>query len=195
MATLPVPSGRAKFEDDGLLLRVSMPPRRNVFLMLFVAAWLGGWYFGETSALGELTKPGGVPDHGFMLFWLFGWSLGGLFVAYSLLWMAFGREVVELRPDSLIHSRRILGVGRNRAYDITAVKDLRLGPETPDFFSFNRSRSGRWGDVWGLSGGPIVFDYGAKTLRCGASLDEAEAKIVIARLRARNPRLRQESAA
>jgi len=64
-----------------------------------------------------------------MLFWLVGWSLGGLFAAYSLLWMAFGREVVELRPDRLGHSRRILGIGRNRAYDITELRTCVLGPK------------------------------------------------------------------
>ena len=205
MATVPVPTGRAKIQEDGLSLRVTIPARRSIFLTLFVTAWLGGWFFGETSALNEFLRPTADTARGFLGFWLAAWTVGGLFAAFTLLWMVFGREVLELRPDVLVHRRMILGVGPARDYDLTAIKDLHLGPAgfRVDHFSFSRLFDrqstkpdySRIGDAWGLSGGQVVFDYGAKTVRCGAGLDEAEAKMIIARFQQRSPRLRAESAA
>src|SRR5262249_7494828 len=123
MTTVPLPRGRATIEDDGLSLRVSLPPRRSVFLILFLGAWLGGWYFGETSAIRELTTSSSG-EQGFLVFWLAGWTVGGTLALLTFLWMLFGREVIELRPDALLHRRAILGVGRTKAYDLLNIKDL-----------------------------------------------------------------------
>ncbi len=38
---------------------------------------------------------------------------------------------------------------------------------------------------WGVGGGTIAFDYGAKTYRFGAQLEEAEAKQIIQAVRER----------
>jgi hypothetical protein len=39
---------------------------------------------------------------------------------------------------------------------------------------------------WGIGGGLIAFDYGAKTFRFGASLDEAEAQDIVKELNRRH---------
>ena len=206
MATVPVPTGRAKFQDDGLSLRVAIPSRRNIVVILFLAAWLGGWYFGETSALRQILSPDSTTPRAFLGFWLAGWTIGGLCAAFLLLWMLLGREVLELRPDAIVHRRTLLGLGLGRAYDVTHVKDLRLGPAglRSGGMSFSRmfvrkpsqmTNYAQIGDFWGITGGQVVFDYGSRTVRCGAALDEAEAKLVIERFRQRNARLRVESAA
>jgi hypothetical protein len=41
-----------------------------------------------------------------------------------------------------------------------------------------------------IGGGRIAFDYGAKTVHFASAVDEAEAKLLIERLRARHPLLR-----
>ena len=38
--------------------------------------------------------------------------------------------------------------------------------------------------VWGMGGGVIAFDYGARTVRLGSSLDEAEALLIVRELKA-----------
>jgi len=205
MVTVPVPTGRASIEEDGLSLRVIIPASRNVFLTLFLTVWLAGWFFGESFALRDLLAPSGDIPRGFLGVWLAGWTVGGLFAGLTLLWRVLGREVLELRPDTLVHRRVILGVGPARAYDLTAVKDFRVGPPVfrVDRLSFSslfdrqstRPDYSRIGDAWGLSGGQVVFDYGAKTVRCGAGLDEAEAKMIVARFQQRSPRLRADSGA
>jgi hypothetical protein len=171
-----------------------------------MGAWLVGWVFGEATALQELRQPART-DHGFLVFWLAGWTVGGMFAALLFLWLTTGREIIELRPDAIVLRRTILGLGPARFYDIMQVRDLRLGPEgyrifDSNFFSrlFDSRKHrqldyARAGEAWGWGGGPIVFDYGARTVRCGASLDEAEAKLIIERFRQRNVRLRVEGAA
>jgi len=197
MRTEPVPSGRAKIEEgSGSSLRIVLPPRRHTFLIIFLCVWLGGWFAGERSAIQQLAAAKDPAANGFLLFWLAGWSFGGAFAIFITLWMTLGREILELRSDVLMHGRSILGIGRNRAYDLEQVRALRLGVQAPGFFNAAKKPDlSRAADAWGLSGGPIVFDYGAKTIRCGAALDEAEAKQIIERLIQRNGRLAPRGAA
>jgi hypothetical protein len=205
VSNVAIPKGRAIIQADGLSCRVSIPARRNLFVILFLGAWLGGWYFGAASALHQLTSSAGDGQKGFLYFWLAGWTLGGFFAVGVLLWTLFGREIIELRHDALVHRRSLLGLGRTRAYDLGAVKDLRLAPTSWRIgeLSFSKLLDGkgpkpdfhRAGEFWGVSGGPIAFDYGARTIRCGAGVDEAEAKIILAELQRWNPRLHVVGAA
>jgi hypothetical protein len=38
---------------------------------------------------------------------------------------------------------------------------------------------------WGLTGGAITFEYGGKTVRFGASIDETEARAIVERMKQR----------
>ena len=189
---LPVdPSlGRARYDEDGYSLRISWPPQRSLFGGLFVAAWLGGWFFGEKSAIHQLTKGPAQDDRGFLMFWLVAWTIGGTAAALSLIWMMCGQEIVAIGPDGLTLRRQILGLGITRRYDPQHVTRLRVEPRPTDAFAW-RTR----GFVWGIGDGAVAFDYGAKTIRCGAALDEAEARIVVARLIQRDRRLSTGGAA
>src|SRR6266704_2137982 len=164
MAFVEPPTGRAKIANDGLSLRITIPAPRNLFAILFLSAWLVGWYFGETSALRDLSKPAGTPDNAFLIFW----------------------------------------VGRSNVYSVSSIKDLRVAPRGPSIsglsFSkmFDRQRTQerpRVGDFWGFTGGPLVFDYGARTVRCAAGVDEAEAKTIVMQLTRWNRRLQPAGAA
>jgi hypothetical protein len=204
MSFVEPPQGRAAITNDGLSLRISIPARGNLFAILFLGAWMVGWYVGETSAFREVFKPGGSPQGTFLVAWLVAWTIGGLFAALTLLWSLFGREVIELHPESLVHRRTILGIGRKKVYSVASIKDLRVTSPGLRFnnLSFsklfdrqNQQEMPRPGDFWGLSGGPIVFDYGARTVRCGAGVDEAEAKTIVAQLTRWNRRLESTGAA
>ncbi len=48
--------GRAKVNFDGLSLLIKIPSKKNWFIILFLAAWIGGWFMGETSAISELLN-------------------------------------------------------------------------------------------------------------------------------------------
>jgi hypothetical protein len=62
-----------------------------------------------------------------------------------------------------------------------SVKHLRVEPLS--LFPTDMGAALRF---WGIGGGPIAFDYGSKTLRFGAGLDDAEARDVIRDLRERH---------
>jgi hypothetical protein len=191
--TVPVPPPRGRIEELGSGLRVVLPPRRNVVIMVFLAVWLCAWFAAGGSVMRQL--PGG--NEPFLLGWLAMWGFGGFFTAAVFAWMALGRETLELRPDALVHRRAIFSAGITRAYDLASVKQLRLGPATPGFVdTLTRGKPdlSRLLEVWGFSGGPIVFDYGSRTIRCGAALDEGEAKQIIDRFAQRDARLRPPTA-
>jgi len=188
MAFVTPPNPRATIEDGPDGFHITIPGARRRFLSLFLLAWLGGWFFGERNAFSELTT-GAAAERGFLTFWLVGWTLGGLAVAYLILWTTFGRERLILRPDSLLLRREILGFGRNRAYDIRYVKDLRVAPAA-GAFDYRHSLQ-----FWGLGGGRIAFDYGARTVYCAPAIDDAEAKLLIEKLRSRHHLLQSPGAA
>jgi hypothetical protein len=188
MAFVSPAEARAKWDDGPDGLQLTIPGLRRPFVTLFLLAWLGGWFLGERSAVHELMTGGPGRDGGFLAFWLVAWSLGGAFVAFTVLWALFGRERLVLTPDALVVRREVLGIGRGRTYDIRHVKDLRVA--AAGAFDYRRRL-----EIWGVGGGRIAFDYGAKTVYCAPSIDEAEAKQIIARLQARNHLLAPPGAA
>ena len=183
MSTVPVPAARATIEDGGSSVRVSVPARRNIAVSVFILAWLGGWFFGEKMAIRQLLASGASRVKGVLGFWLVGWSVGGLLAARAVVWMLFGREVIELRDSELAVRREALGIGRTRAYDLGAIKNLRAA--APALLAGR----GSFGALGGTSG-TIAFDYGPKTIRCGGGLDEAEAGQIVELFKQRNARLR-----
>lgn len=191
MPLVPVPTGKATFRDLTEGLEIVIPAKRNVFLVLFLSAWLVGWACGEGFAVKELFAPMSPTSPSlFLSAWLVAWTLGGGFAIYTWAWALFGRERVTLGPAALTLRREILGYGRDRGFDLAHVSHLRVSPQP--FSPFDMSAGFQF---WGLSGGPIGFDYGAKTFRFGASLDEAEARRVVSAVATRAPALSRSDVA
>jgi len=146
--------------------------------MLFLSAWLVGWGFGEVMAARELLFGNRSAPDLFLAAWLILWTLGGAAAVYAWLRMLAGREVIVLGGGVLTIKAEVFGVGRRNEYDVAHIKNLRVEP--PAAFSNDMSGAMRF---WGIGGGPVAFDYGSKTLRLGAGLDDAEARDVIRELR------------
>jgi hypothetical protein len=157
---------------DGI--EIVIPAGRSVFLMVFLGVWMAGWLFGAVPAASWLLS--GQEDASMLLLgaWLVMWAIGGVAVLLSWLWMARGREMVTLRPDTLEIKRDVLGWGTTREYDLAYVRNLRVSQQ-----GFNPKRPF---ELSGMGGGSIAFDYGARTLRFASSLDEAEAQQVVSEL-------------
>ncbi len=200
MPVVNPPSGHHKVAYLGDSLEIAIPSRKQWFQTVFVAFWLIGWTFGEVfvgSILlsgivgllsGKSPKPtGGEAIFGaggglFMLAWFCLWTVGGAFVWHVFLWQMAGKEVVRISHRSMLIGRQILGIRRTKEYLAEYIRDLRVSPA--DYSSFGWSRSAR---AWGLSGGLTAFDYGAKTLRFGSGVDEAEAKQILATIQEHFP--------
>jgi hypothetical protein len=168
---------RAQIVDEVSRLRVTIPVRRNWFVVVFLPLWLIGWGVGEVSVLTKvLNDPPTGGEGPFVLVWLVMWNIiGPVFTAFWL-WNIAGKEIVAL-DDEFLTVRYALGpVGWTRRFDRREVVDLRMSPPaTADFRSLS----------WWPGGGMIAFDYGARTYRFASGLDEAEAKQVAADLRRR----------
>ena len=70
----------------------------RIFIALFLLVWLGVWATGWVSAASSLIKGDDTP-RAFLLFWLCGWTFGGIFAIYF-----FYRLVRSSVPESLVLS-------------------------------------------------------------------------------------------
>lgn len=174
--TPPLPRSTVRRVNEGL--EIVIPAKRNPFLMLFLTAWLVGWCFGEVFAIRELLiGHDNAPDL-FLIAWLVMWTVGGALALYTWLWMARGFEVILLRPDVLTIRRDVLGLGRTKEYDLSHVSNLRVAPGTWNPYDWTGAMQ-----FWGIGGGPVAFDYGSRTFRFAASVDEAEARKIVNELK------------
>jgi hypothetical protein len=168
----PASKTRSRIHDGPEGLVIEIPSRLHVFTALFLTAWLGGWAVGELTAGSSLLSfDFRSPGSWFMLFWLLGWTLGGAFAAFQVLWMIGGQERVTLRPDALVLKK-----------NLSLVSRLRVGEET----SGSLLRRQAWQTPGPKTSGLVAFDYGARTIRFGESIDEAEARILVDRLKQRH---------
>ena len=156
---------------------ILIPVRRNWPLIVLMPLWLGIWTTGIAGVAGEIRSGrarGG--EAGFFELWLVAAVLGGGVVVYTWLWNAIGREVVGLRPGVLVVRRDVAGLGLSREYSLTDVRNLRVSVPPSD--------AGRWSSPirFGREPGVLAFDHGARTVRFGEGLDEAEASLVLAEL-------------
>jgi len=175
---------RFRWEDHLGRLRVTLPARRNWLVLIFLSAWLVGWVFGEVMVPTQLFgRTGKTGVDLFAAAWLVMWTIGGGFAIYIWLWNLVGREVIDVDSQSLRIKRAVGRWGRIREFGLTHVRALRVAPQAFNPMDFSSGLR-----FWGVGGGIIAFDYGAKTYRFGSALDEAEAKQVLARLAERVPR-------
>jgi len=177
--------GRAKVHFDGIKLHIKIPSKKNWFIILFLTAWMGGWFMGESSVINELLSSDNIGANSFMLFWLVGWTIGGLFAITVLLWNLFGQETIQIGRGMFSASKGILDFGIiNKNYDLKSIKNLELNPEPTGTNSFFGQKK-KIGDFWGLTGGKLRFDYGMKTIKLGIGIDEAEARYLIEEIKKR----------
>jgi len=139
-----------------------------------------GWLMGETFALGMLLN-GDTPifANAFLLVWAIGWTIGGLAVTYTILWQLMGREIIKIEGGVLKVEKSINGFGRKKQYEIKSIKNIDINP-TQDL--------GIWGgaynkNLYGMKSGKIKFDYGMKTIKIANDIDEAEARMLIEKLK------------
>jgi hypothetical protein len=165
--------------------RVAIPARRNWLLIIFLFAWLGGWMFGEVSVAKQLLNSTTQTPVAFMSFWMVGWTIGGAFAVTAILWQLAGYEIIEIQSSTLTHRVQVFGIGRSRSFTASEVKDFRSVGYERSPFSNQRTL---FPPIFGSGYGPVAFDYGARTFKIAPSLDDAEAKMLVAEFTRRLPR-------
>ena len=168
--------------EDGEL-RISIPAKKHWFLLIFVGAWLGGWFFGEQAAIRMLFNANGsIAGSIFIFCWLIGWTAGGLLAILIFLWQLAGIERITVQEGILKLEKRIFNFSASKSYDINFITNFDFQEQTKTFLGTPQ----RGLDFTGLTGGTLKFDYGMKTVRFGSELAEAEARHLLSHFQA-NP--------
>jgi hypothetical protein len=174
------PRTRATIEGGPEGLKIVIPARSNLFALIFLGIWLVGWCMGEATAIARVASTGKIAEDPLLLMWLTVWTVGGCVAVYSWLWMLAGKEHLLMGSSVLRMKRDILGLGRTRTYELFKIRNLRVAtqPAVP-----RNSRSVF--RPWGLTGGPIAFDFEGEIIRFGGPLDPGEAQMIVDRMRQR----------
>ena len=174
MAEIPSPPKHTMF-DFGNRMQIVIPSQKQWFTIIFLPLWLCGWGFGEVSAINQILNHGISP---FMMIWITGWTFGSGLAILMIFWQIAGKEIIEISNNSIIVSKTIFYIGFHKEYSGEYIKDLRLSSViiAGNDFQWGRNNNSNYY----LIGYPkLVFDYGAKTIRFGYGIDEAEAKQIL----------------
>lgn len=182
MVMLQPVDSRITIADTSQGLRIVIPGRRSVFVAGLLGFWICGWAAAEVMVAAQVLN-GDAPPEGelFMLAWFAFWTLSGMLAIYAWLWQVLGKEIVTVHGETLKTRRDIGGFGFEKDYSLLRMRDLRV--EQAGFNPLDFSSSVQ---LWGIGGGVIAFDYGAKIHRFGTGLDEAEAKQVVTAIKQRH---------
>ena len=145
--------------QDGL--GISIPPGRNIAVVLFLLLWLCGWAAGETFAIQELLR-GPLVVKLFMLLWGGIWTLGGLGVMWVILWQLFGREQLFFTGGALVREWSLLGYRNRRVVMGEAIQSIKVAVGASDLAGI----------------GTIHVRTAEKTLRIGSGLSPEEAEFI-----------------
>jgi hypothetical protein len=158
---------RATLTEEGSALRIRIPMRRSILLAAFMTCWLSFWSYAGWQTGKHLLQE----FQFFELAWMGMWAVGEIFVIYFLFRSATGEDLLLVSSDRLTLKKTILGIGSDKNYRPSEVRNLRFQAQTGGGKSHRPSR--------------IAFDHGAKTVEFGEGLDEAEANQLIAIIKSR----------
>jgi hypothetical protein len=177
--------GRAIIQDNFTDLQIIIPVKRNWFIIIFIGAWLGGWFMGEMFALWAVTGLlGRNPASLFILFWLVAWTVGGFFAFRTFLWNLKGKEIITVGQNILRIDKKGALLFKPKVYDLNEVKRIRVQDDNPGVGGLFGGRRNDFG-AFNLSG-TIRFDYGLQTVKFASGIDEAEARLIIDKLKERH---------
>ncbi|MCP4182864.1 MAG: hypothetical protein GY761_06030 [Hyphomicrobiales bacterium] len=164
-------------------LGIIIPSRRQYFVLAFLLFWICGWTIGGISAISALLIDN-VPltAQTFMLFWLGGWALGWFFAATTILWQLFGEEVIIVTSGVLTIYRRLIFDFGKKMYAVANVKNMEHTPHTESSFFQKHSQNT---SIFGVPA--VSFDYGAKSVRLGRGLDNAEVRMLLGTMKKKIP--------
>ena len=197
MPVVRPPKERHSMQDNGTVLKLTIPSNKNFLVLPFLGFWLIAWLVGEvivgglflSNIIRQFSSSSDVEMFGFvgfaastlfMLAWLGGWTIAGGFAIYTFLWQLVGKEYIEVSYDRIIIKRAIFGFEPTKEYLASHIKNLRVAP-----FTILRNTIDDWfrpRGFWRAPSGFIAFDYGSKTFRFGDGVDEAEAKQILEKI-------------
>lgn len=181
----PVSNARSTISHGNRNLEVSIPAKRNYFVIAFLSFWLTGWTIGGFIAIGVvLFSSTPISAQLFLLFWLCGWFFGEVAAGSTLLWQLTGKEIISINNKGISLTSKIVSFSKSKHYHINNIRNLGIAStnsSTP--FNTNNSVANPMLSKF-LSfvptTGQLSFSNGMKTIRFAAEVDEAEAQQILA---------------
>lgn len=172
---------RVLITDTSKDLRIVIPCGRSLFVICFLGFWICCWAVAEIMVPAQfLNSDAPSESMSLMVAWLAVWTVGGVVAIYAWLWQVMGKEMVIVHGQTFTTRRDIGGFGFDKEYNLVQLRNLRTEPVV--FSPLNASAALQ---LWGIGGGVIAFDYGARTYRLGAGIDEAEANQAVTAIKKR----------
>lgn len=168
-----VSDSRISIEPDIWGVTITVPSRKNWFGMVFMSVWLCGWVYSFIRTL-DFTTFETFDFRGdlFLLFWLGGWTAGGILVLYKILKMMIGQETLVAKKSILRRSFRFLVLIGGKNYHLSSVRNFRW-IDNSKIRGENSSNSAR------SNIGKLQFEYGPKTITCCKGVDAGEGAAII----------------
>jgi len=179
-------------EDLGDKLIISIPSPKYWAMMAFLGLWLILWLAADLFVLWLMIFGGSdAPPAAILLIWWLFWTIGGGLALYQFAWQVSGKEVVEVANQSIKLSQVCLGIHPSKEYSASHIRDLRVSSSNVNLNHPMLQWTYFYNQPWYHNmSGSLAFDYGARTFRFGMSIDEAEAKQIIAEIQEKFPQYR-----
>jgi hypothetical protein len=160
------------------LVELHIAARKEWGNLLFLPVSLAVWTLGGLMVMKAVIHPQPETPRVFFALWLVGWLLGELWVIYTWLWTAFGKEIVCVTEGALTTRRDVLGYGRTHSYPIGSVRNLRTSGIFPGTSNWGHYLTGLK-----IGAGTVTFDSEGKTHQLGIQLTEPDAEQVVRELK------------
>lgn len=165
--------------------QMRIPMRRNWLILLFMIFWLCGWSIGGVATIHQVSQN----FDWFLVFWLGGWAVGWIFVSVTIASQLAGSEIIRVVGRDLETS---IGVGRlrwRRLYRGDLIRNLQSSDPSPLGWPFRAQQT----NIFKPRAGAVKFDYGAETIFAASAAEEAEGRALVDWLRPRLPRTASET--
>ena len=124
--TLPEP--RHTLEDDGEVLRITIPSPKRRYPILALGFGLLWIVIFSIFFSRSLFSPNYEGESWFPYFWALGMILASAYAIAVLLWLLFGAEVIKVDHAGIKTRRQVFGLGRTRDYEGDHIRRLRAAP-------------------------------------------------------------------
>jgi hypothetical protein len=187
----PFPKRSTVYENPETL-EIKIPSQKDWLLTLlltsvFIVAVLLVIFFVSTF-LSENRSPSRSTSPFVFILGLIMFGGSSLVFFNALVWIFFGFEITQFRSESVSIAQCVFSLKKEWLYSSIHITRLRT-LQIPEFSRTDQS------SVWIRGPSSLAFDYGAKTIRFGRGIDEAEAAQVLERVFTKFPQYQPQPAA
>ncbi len=162
-----------KVVDYGNKLKFLVPSNKVVMQIIYSISWILIWLIIGSNITFSLNPV-----------WIYLiWIAALVSPVYTLLWNFLGQEITLVSNESIIISRKILGIGVVKRYEADKTANLHVDEVKENWFLFKDDEM-KNPEIGCKS---ILFYYGAKTVKIVSSIVEAEALQILETIQKRFP--------